>query len=159
MSQADIALYASKNNGRGMVTVYEPQQGMQPHERSMMSLDEQWRMIKDNHLLLIARGVASPRVPEACNFWLLSLRLWTSEGDVMEEHAFRSGLNEPELIRALDRRVFHEFFRNHATAVAGKGLGIALPPFRRRIGQYPAGGRITRSADARADAEDACCIW
>lgn len=127
MSQADIALYASKNNGRGMVTVYEPQQGMQPHERSMMSLDEQWRMIKDNHLLLIARGVASPRVPEACNFWLISLRLWTSEGDVMEEHAFRSGLNEPELIRALDRRVFHEFFRNHATAVAGKGLGIALP--------------------------------
>lgn len=127
MSQADIACYSSKNNGRGIVTVYEPQQGQMQHERSMMSLDEQWRIIKDNHLLLIARGVASPRVPEACNFWLVSLRLWTSEGEVMEEHAFRSGLSEPELIRALDRRVFHEFFRNHATAVAGKGLGIALP--------------------------------
>jgi len=84
-------------------------------------------MIKDNHLLMIARGVASPRVPEACNFWLLTLRLWTSEGEVMEENAFRASLNEPELIRALDRRVFHEFFRNHAVAVAGKGLGVALP--------------------------------
>lgn len=127
MSQADIACYASKNNGRGLVTVYEAQQGQLLQERSMMSLDEQWRMIKDNHLMMIARGVASPRVPEACNFWLLSLRLWTSEGEVMEERAFRAGLNEPELIRALDRRVFHEFFRNQATAVAAKGLGVALP--------------------------------
>ena len=127
MSQADIACYASKNNGRGVVTVYEPQQGTMHHERSMMSLEEQWHMIKDNHLLMIARGVASPRVPEACNFWLLTLRLWTSEGEVMEENAFRASLNEPELIRALDRRVFHEFFRNHAVAVAGKGLGVALP--------------------------------
>jgi diguanylate cyclase (GGDEF)-like protein/PAS domain S-box-containing protein len=127
MSQADIACYSSKNNGRGIVTVYEPQQDQMQHERNMMSLDEQWHMIRDNHLLLIARGVASPRVPEACNFWLLSLRLWTSEGEVMEEHVFRSGLSDPELIRALDRRVFHEFFRNHATAVAGKGLGVALP--------------------------------
>ncbi len=127
MSQADIACYASKNNGRGMVTVYEAQQGTMHHGRSMMSLEEQWLMIKDNHLLMIARGVASPRVPEACNFWLLTLRLWTSEGEVMEENAFRASLNEPELIRALDRRVFQEFFRNHATAIAGKGLGVALP--------------------------------
>lgn len=127
MSQADIACYASKNNGRGVVTIYEPEQGLMQQERSMMSLDEQWRMIKDNHLMMIARGVASPRVPEACNFWLLTLRLWTSEGEVMEERAFRASLNESELIRALDRRVFHEFFRNHATAVAAKGLGVALP--------------------------------
>ncbi|SFU05008.1 PAS domain S-box-containing protein/diguanylate cyclase (GGDEF) domain-containing protein [Kosakonia arachidis] len=127
MSQADIACYSSKNNGRGIVTVYEPQQGHVQHERSMKSLDEQWHMIKDNDLLLIAHGVASPRMPETCNFWLLCLRLLTSEGEAMEESAFRSGLSEPELLRALDRRVFHEIFLNHATAVAGKGLGIALP--------------------------------
>lgn len=127
MSQADIACYASKNNGRGLVTVYEALQGQMLQERSKMSLEEQWRMIKDNHLMMIARCVASPRVPETCNFWLLSLRLWTSEGEAMEERAFRAGLNDPELIRALDRRVFHEFFRNHATAVAAKGLGVALP--------------------------------
>ena len=45
MSQASIACYASKNSGR-MVTVYEPQQERDPHTRSMMSLDEQWHMIK-----------------------------------------------------------------------------------------------------------------
>lgn len=127
MSQADIACYASKHSGRGRVTVYEPKQGLMQHERSMMSLEEQWRIIKENHLLMIARGVASPRVPEACNFWLLSLRLWTSEGEVMEEHAFRAGLHEPELIRALDQRLFHEFFNKHAAAITAKGLGVALP--------------------------------
>jgi predicted signal transduction protein with EAL and GGDEF domain len=59
MSQADIACYASKNSGRGMVTVYEPQQERDHNTRSMMSLDEQWHMIKDNHLMMIARSVAS----------------------------------------------------------------------------------------------------
>jgi hypothetical protein len=35
---------------------------------------------------------------------MLSLRLWTSEGEVLEEQAFRAGLAEPELLHALDRR-------------------------------------------------------
>ncbi|MBN6046105.1 diguanylate cyclase [Citrobacter sp. ku-bf4] len=127
MSQADIACYASKNGGRGQVTVYEPQQELAHHERAMMSLDEQWRMIKDNHLLMVARGVASPRIPEARTFWLISLRLWTSEGEVMEEQAFRASLADPALSHALDRRVFHEFFHHAAPAVASKGLSVALP--------------------------------
>jgi len=127
MSQADIACYASKNSGRGVVTVYEPQQDRIHSPRSMMSLDEQWHMIKDNHLLMIARSVASPRIPESCNFWLISLRLWTSQGEVQEEHAFRSGLAEPELLHALDRRIFSEFFRAYAAPVAAKGMGVALP--------------------------------
>lgn len=100
MSQADIACYASKNSGRGVVTVYEPQQERIHSTRSMMSLDEQWHMIKDNHLLMIARSVASPRIPESSSFWLISLRLWTSQGEVLEEHAFRAGLAEPELLHA-----------------------------------------------------------
>lgn len=127
MSQADIACYASKNSGRGIVTVYEPQQERDRSARSMMSLDEQWHMIKDNHLMMIARSVASPRIPESCNFWLISLRLWTSQGEVQEEHAFRSGLAEPELLHALDRRIFGEFFRTSAAQVARKGMGVALP--------------------------------
>ncbi|POT59618.1 diguanylate cyclase [Citrobacter amalonaticus] len=127
MSQADIACYASKNGGRGRVTVYEPQQEAQHTTRAMMSLDEQWHMIKDNHLLMVARSVASPRIPETCSFWLVSLRLWTSEGEVMEEQAFRAGLADPALDHALDRRVFHEFFHHAAAAVASKGLSLALP--------------------------------
>lgn len=127
MSQADIACYASKNSGRGQVTVYEPQQEMAQHPRAMMSLDEQWHMIKENHLLMLARGVASPRIPEARSLWLISLRLWTSEGEVMEEQAFRAGLADPALNHALDRRVFHAFFHHAAPAVTHKGLSIALP--------------------------------
>lgn len=127
MSQADIACYASKNNGRGVVTVYEPQQERIHSTRGMMSLDEQWHMIKDNQLLMTGRSVASPRIPESSNFWLISLRLWTSQGDVVEEQAFRSGLMEPDLLHALDRRIFQTFFRTYATQVATKGMGVALP--------------------------------
>lgn len=50
MSQADIACYASKNGGRGRVTIYEPQQAAAHSEQAAMSLDEQWRMIKENRL-------------------------------------------------------------------------------------------------------------
>ena len=52
-------LLCLENSGRGIVTVYEPQQERDHSTRSMMSLDEQWHMIKDNHLMMIARSVAS----------------------------------------------------------------------------------------------------
>ncbi|VTP71301.1 Probable diguanylate cyclase YcdT [Leclercia adecarboxylata] len=126
MSQADIACYSSKNNGRGVVTVYEPQQE-RTLEAGTISLDEQWHMIKDNHLLMIARSVASPRIPESSTFWMLALRLWTNDGEMLEEQAFRAGLAEPELIHALDRRILQEFFRNFATPLTSKGTGVALP--------------------------------
>jgi EAL domain-containing protein (putative c-di-GMP-specific phosphodiesterase class I) len=48
-------------------------------------------------------------------------------GRSQEEHAFRSGLAEPELLHALDRRIFSEFFRTYAAQVASKGMGVALP--------------------------------
>lgn len=126
VSQADIACYAAKNSGRGRLTVYEPQHAL-TSSKGMMPLEEQWHMIKNNHLLMLARNVALPRTPEATSFWLVSLRLWTSEGEVMEERAFRAGLADSALHHALDRRVFHEFFHHAATAVAGKGLSVALP--------------------------------
>lgn len=127
MSQADIACYTSKNNGRGIVSVYEPQFDRLHQQRSMMSLDEQWHMVRDNHLVLMARGVASPRVPESSNFWLLSLRLWTSEGEMVEEQAFRKGLADQELIHALDRRIYQEFFRHWAHKVVARGISVTLP--------------------------------
>ncbi|EDG6972695.1 MASE1 domain-containing protein [Salmonella enterica] len=126
VSQADIACYAAKNSGRGRLTVYEPQHAL-TSSKGMMPLEEQWHMIKNNHLLMLARNVAPPRTPEATSFWLVSLRLWTSEGEVLEERAFRAGLADSALHHALDRRVFHEFFHHAATAVASKGLSVALP--------------------------------
>lgn len=126
MSQADIACYASKNNGRGVVTVYEPQQGLHP-ARAHMPPEEQWRMINDNPMAMLARAVASPKVPEAATFYTLTLKFWTSTGDVMEEKAFRATLGENDLMLALDRRIFSEFFSTWSTPVAQKGFGIALP--------------------------------
>lgn len=127
MSQADIACYASKNGGRGWVTVYEPQQTAKHSERAVMSLDEQWRMIKENQLMMIAHGVASPRIPDTRNLWLISLKLWSSEGEIIDELAFRRSFSDPALNHALDRRILHEFFQQTAKAVASKGLSIALP--------------------------------
>ncbi len=127
MSQADIACYASKNGGRGRVTVYEPQQAAAHSERAAMSLDEQWRMIKENQLMMLAHGVASPRIPEARNLWLISLKLWSCEGEIIDEQTFRRSFSDPALSHALDRRVFHEFFQQAAKAVASKGISISLP--------------------------------
>lgn len=127
MSQADIACYAAKNSGRGRVCVYEPQQSQTHASRELLSFDEQKHIIAHNPMLMIARGVASPRIPETFSFWLLSLRLGTEDGDVIEEHIFRTGLVDPTLNHALDRRVFNEFFQHAATSIASKGLSIALP--------------------------------
>ncbi|ELQ5994291.1 diguanylate cyclase [Cronobacter dublinensis] len=124
MSQADIACYTSKNAGRGVVTVYEPHQ--QHNGRGTLTAHEQQRMITELHQILMVRPVASPRVPETATFWLLSLRLWTSEGEMIEEHSFRAGLSDPELLQALDARLLADFFRDHAACVATKGVGVAL---------------------------------
>ncbi|WP_336286644.1 diguanylate cyclase [Cronobacter dublinensis] len=124
MSQADIACYTSKNAGRGVVTVYEPHQ--QHNGRGTLTAHEQQRMITEHHQILMVRPVASPRVPETATFWLLSLRLWTSEGEMIEEHSFRAGLSDPELLQALDARLLADFFRDHAACVASKGVGVAL---------------------------------
>ncbi|VEB96327.1 Probable diguanylate cyclase YdaM [Cedecea lapagei] len=127
LSQADIACYASKNNGRGQVTVYEPHNHSMEQGRDTLSLDEQWQVIKDNPILMIAMAIAPPRTPESTSFYLLTLRFWGSEGDVINETAFRAGLADPALHHALDRRVFSEFFNNFADEVAKKGFGVALP--------------------------------
>ncbi|EOI5721798.1 diguanylate cyclase [Cronobacter dublinensis] len=124
MSQADIACYTSKNAGRGVVTVYEPHQ--QHNGRGTLTAHEQQRMITEHHQILMVHPVASPRVPETATFWLLSLRLWTSEGEMIEEHSFRAGLSDPELLQALDARLLADFFRDHAACVATKGVGVAL---------------------------------
>ncbi|WP_204269836.1 hypothetical protein, partial [Klebsiella pneumoniae] len=71
--------------------------------------------------------VASPRIPEARNLWLISLKLWCCDGVIFDDLFFRRSCSDPALSHALDRRVFHEFFQLAAKAVASKGISIALP--------------------------------
>ena len=59
--------------------------------------------------------------------WLISLKLWSCEGEIIDEQTFRRSFSDPALSHALDRRVFHEFFQQAAKAVASKGISIALP--------------------------------
>lgn len=127
LSQADIACYASKHSGRGRVTVFEAQQHYMHKNRDGLGIDEQWRIINENPILMVAVAAAPPRVPESASFYLLSLKFWSNAGEVIDERSFRSGLTENELLHALDRRVFNEFFREFAPQVANKGFGVALP--------------------------------
>ena len=59
--------------------------------------------------------------------WLISLKLWGCEGEIVDEQTFRRSFGDPALNHALDRRVLHEFFQQTAKAIASKGLSIALP--------------------------------
>lgn len=85
-----------------------------------MSPDDPWMMIKENHLLLIAHGVASPRIPETRNLWLISLKLWSRNGEVINELTFRRSFSDPMLNLALDRRVLHEFSNRQQTQLPVK---------------------------------------
>ncbi|WP_314138505.1 diguanylate cyclase [Buttiauxella noackiae] len=127
LSQADIACYASKNGGRGRVTVFEPSQHEIRKEDQHMTMDEQKRIINENPILMVARGVAPPRVPESTSFYVVSLRFWGSDNVVIDESPFRAAVTDKELQCALDLRVFNEFFSKFSQQVASKGFGIALP--------------------------------
>ena len=126
LSQADIACYASKNSGRGRVTVFESSQHDIRKDSQDMSLEEQKRIINDNPILMVARGVAPPRVPESTSFYLVSLRFWGSDDVVIDESTFRAAVTDKALQCALDLRIFNEFFHKLAQQVANKGFGVAL---------------------------------
>ncbi|WBM72050.1 diguanylate cyclase [Buttiauxella sp. WJP83] len=127
LSQADIACYASKNGGRGRVTVFESSQHAIRKENQNLPLDEQKRIINENPILMIAKAVAPPRIPESTSFYLLSLRFKENDDVVLDESMFRATVKDKELQCALDLRIFNEFFSKFALQVANKGFGVALP--------------------------------
>jgi diguanylate cyclase (GGDEF)-like protein/PAS domain S-box-containing protein len=126
LSQADIACYASKNSGRGRVTVFESSQHDTRKDSQAMSVEEQKRIINENPILMVARGVAPPRVPESTSFYLVSLRFWGSDDVVIDESKFRAAVTDKALQCALDLRIFNEFFSKFAQQIANKGFGVAL---------------------------------
>ncbi len=126
LSQADIACYASKNSGRGRVTVFESSQHDIHTNNQNFSVDEQKRIINDNPILMVAQGVAPPRIPETTSFYVMSLRLWGSDDMVINESVFRAAVTDKNLQCALDLRIFNEFFSKFALQVANKGFGVAF---------------------------------
>lgn len=126
LSQADIACYASKNGGRGRVTVFESSQHDIRKDGQNITLAEQKSIINDNPILMIALGVAPPRIPETTSFYLLSLRFWGNDGVVIDEKTFRTAVTDAELHCALDLRIFNEFFSKFSQSVTNKGFGVAL---------------------------------
>lgn len=127
LSQADIACYASKNGGRGRVSVYEAKQHNALRRKTLFSPEEQHTIIDSNPMMLTASPVASPRIPETSRFYLLGLRMWSNAGDMIDDQTFRAGLSDPELQQQLDLRLLRLFFKDCARRVAVKGLSVALP--------------------------------
>ncbi|KEA50554.1 diguanylate cyclase [Mangrovibacter sp. MFB070] len=126
LSQADIACYASKNSGRGRVSVFEAKKHTNQRKKNQLSAEEQQAIIAHNPVLITARPVASPRIPESCSFYLLGVQLWNNAGDMIEENHFRAALSSTDLHKALDLRMIELFFKEHARRVIVKGFTVAL---------------------------------
>lgn len=126
LSQADIACYASKNSGRGRVTVYDPQQFQATDEGSLI-IQEQWDIIRNNPIIIVAQSIVPTRVSTTTSFYFLSLRFCRNDHDVINEATFRAQLQDPELLYALDRRVIDELLRRFAAPLTHKGFGVTLP--------------------------------
>lgn len=127
LSQADIACYASKNSGRGQVTVYDPHQ-FQTHVGGGSLLTEELRdIVHKNPIIIIAQSIVPTRVSAATSFYFLSLRFCRNNAEVINETALRAQLQDPGLQYDLDKRVIDEFFSRFAKTLTRKGFGVTLP--------------------------------
>ena len=78
--------------------------------------------------MMIAHGVASPRIPQARNLWLISpLSSGVAKARLLMNKHFVVASAIRHLAMLLTGRVFHDFFQQAAKASASKGLSIALP--------------------------------
>lgn len=127
LSQADIACYASKNSGRGRVTLYDPQQFNASGGDKHLLAQEQHDIIHRNPMMIVAQPIAHSRVSTATSFYFLSLRFWRNDSEVINETTFRAQLQNPGLQYELDKRVIKEFFNRFATPLTQKGFGFTLP--------------------------------
>jgi len=127
LSQADIACYASKNSGRGRVTVYDPQQfDVSVNDNSLM-VQELRDIVHKNQIMIVAQSIAPTRVSATTSFYYLSLRFWRNNSEVIDETTLRSQLQDPGLQYDLDQRVIKEFFSRFASTLTSKGFGVTLP--------------------------------
>jgi len=127
LSQADIACYASKNSGRGRVTVYDSQQLQASVGNNSLQISEIREIIHQNQIMIVAQSIAPVRVSATTSFYFLSLRFWRNNAEVINETTLRSQLQDPGLQYDLDQRIIKEFFTRFARTLTSKGFGVTLP--------------------------------
>ena len=127
LSQADIACYASKNSGRGRVTVYDPHQLQASGANTSLQVKEIREIIHQNQIMIVAQSIAPVRVSVTTSFYFLSLRFWRHNAEVINEQTLRGQLQDPGLQYDLDLRVIKEFFSRFAGQLTCKGFGVSLP--------------------------------
>lgn len=127
LSQADLACYASKNSGRGRVTVYDPHQLQASAGNNSLQIKEIREIIHQNQIMIVAQSIAPVRVSATTSFYFLSLRFWRNNSEVINEETLRSQLQDPGLQYDLDLRVIKEFFSRFAGTLTCKGFGVTLP--------------------------------
>lgn len=127
LSQADIACYASKNSGRGRVTVYDPHQLQASNGNKSLQLKEIREIIHQNPIMIVAQSIAPIRVSATTSFYFLSLRFCRNNAEMINEQTLRSQLQDPGLQYDLDLRVIKEFFSRFANTLSCKGFGVMLP--------------------------------
>lgn len=127
LSQADLACYASKNSGRGKVTIYTPKQDITLAGLTPITAKEQWDIIAQRPLTFLAQAMVATKGSEDAGIYFLSLLLTRTEHEIISEAAFRLNLTDPVLQHSLDRRVLQEFFPHYAPDIIAGNIGFVLP--------------------------------
>ncbi|MDW8847189.1 diguanylate cyclase [Erwinia sp. MMLR14_017] len=125
MAQADLACYNAKHNGRGQLSVYDPQ--LLKTLKPLLTRRENEQIITGQPMRLMVSAVVPPRKPHSATFYLAEMQLFTQQGVEIDETSFRAGLTDEDLIIALDRKLIAEFFQHYAQGVLNKALTIVLP--------------------------------
>lgn len=89
-----------------------------------MLFDEQWWMIKENQLMMFVYGVVLLWILEVCNLWLILLKFWSCEGEIIDEQIFCCSFSDLVLSYVFDCWVFYEFFQQVVKVVVSKGISI-----------------------------------
>nr|WP_154324756.1 diguanylate cyclase [Pantoea sp. 201603H] len=125
LSQADLACYNAKHNGRGQVSIFEPR--LQRPLRQVNSREENAILIETHTLRLMAWAVAPPNSTQSARFWLTEIQLISAKGDIIEETDLRHSLQDAALFLALDRKIIAAFFARYASEATQKAITLALP--------------------------------
>ncbi|WP_051937143.1 diguanylate cyclase [Erwinia sp. 9145] len=125
MAQADLACYNAKHNGRGQLSVYEPQflNTLKP----LLSRPDIEQILADQPMRLLVWPVAPPRKTQSVSLCLAEMQLFSAQGEEIEEASFRAGLHDDALFIMLDRKMVREFFQHYASGMVNKALSVVLP--------------------------------